>query len=97
MTDTPTFLRRKAAPDLETGVRDILSRLRATTDREVSEVLAGATNIYMNAIIRFRGDGLFKAADIQSMFTIWQILLDVRKEPEPDYTSGKEEQVNGEQ
>lgn len=84
----PRFLRRDPPPvaTLETGVRDILARLKATADSEVCEVLAGATNVYSSAIIRFRGNAIFTAKDIDHLITVWQILLDVKREPEANYS-----------
>lgn len=79
MTETPTFLRRKisAPPTIDSDIRDILARLKASADRDVCEVLAGATNVYLNAIVRFTGQGMFKAKDVDNLITVWQILLDV--------------------
>jgi len=101
MIDTlrpPAFLRRPPTiprPDLETGVRDILAKLKANADHEVCEVLAGATNVYSAAIIRFRGNSAFTAKDIDHLITVWQILLDVKREPEADFTSGRPGTIAG--
>lgn len=83
--NAPKFLRRDPPPvaTLETGVRDILAKLKASADSEVCEVLAGATNVYSAAIIRFRGNQVFTARDIDHLITVWQILLDVKREPDP--------------
>ncbi len=88
MTKPPSFLRRADHPSvstIETGVRDILAKLNANADHEVTEILAGGINLYSAATIRFRGDSSFKAHDIKALLSIWQILLDVKREPEANY------------
>ena len=85
MTKVPSFLRHDPKPDLETGVRDILAKLKASADTDVCEVLASATNVYSPAMIRFRGNAAFAAKDIDHLLTVWQILLDVKREPEQNY------------
>lgn len=85
--NTPTFLnprrRPKDAPPIETGVRDILSSLKASADFDTCRVLASATNTYTEAILRLRSDGVWTAQDISNLVTIWEILLDVGRPVQP--------------
>lgn len=64
---------------LDTGIRDLLSRLRATADNDTHEVLSGALNIYSAAMIRFRGNATFGPGDTKALLGIWQTLLDIPK------------------
>lgn len=82
----PSFLNRRGSrpnPEaVESGIRDILSKLKASADAEVFTVLASATNTYVQAMVRLTGQGAFTARDIDNLITVWQILLDVgRAEP----------------
>lgn len=90
MIDTPTFIKRRPmapAASVDSDIRQILSNLKATANRDVFEVLAGATNTYLNAVIRFTGQGSLVAKDIDNLLTVWQIMLDVGKD-RVDFTGG---------
>lgn len=75
---------------LETGVRDILSSLRRSADLDTCEVLASATNVYLSASLRFRGNTIIGSGDITALLSIWQTLLNVPKaNPEGYAPKGK--------
>ena len=75
---TPKFLSRKPA-EVETGIRDILSKLKASATKDTLDVLADATNSYVKAMVRLTSNGTFRAKDVDNLLTVWQILLDVGK------------------
>lgn len=82
MTDTTIFPRRKIAPaspppSLDSGIRDLLSQLRASSTRDTFDVLADATNSYFKAKARLTSSNLFTGRDVDNLITVWQILLDV--------------------
>lgn len=65
--------------NLESSVRDLLANLRASHDADTAEVLAKATNVYLEAILRFRSTSVFTASDVVALFGIWEALLNVTK------------------
>jgi hypothetical protein len=77
----PPILRRLTADPqgLEAGVRTLLANLRESADLNTAEVLASATNVYFDAISRFRSTRHFTAQDLLSLFEIWERLLNVHK------------------
>lgn len=82
MTEAPTFLKRRPVTpttpaQVETGIRDILAKLKATADRDTFDVLADATNSYIKAKVRLTSEGTFRARDVDNLITVWQIMLDV--------------------
>ena len=85
MNESPQNLRRRPVPEaaqpveVESSIRTLLSTLRANADRDTFEVLASATNTYLNAVVRFTGQGSLGAKDMDSLLTVWQIMLDVGK------------------
>lgn len=84
MNDLPKFVRQpKPAPEpaeVESSIRTLLHNLRTSADRDTYEVLASATNTYLTALIRFTGQGVLAPKDIDSLLTVWQIMLDVGKD-----------------
>lgn len=98
MTDPTTFRPRKlpqttglAVPNaIESDIHTLLSSLRSNASNDIYTVLAGATNTYLDAVIRFTGNGKLAPADIDNLLTVWQIMLDVGRRGQ-DYTGGKAE------
>ena len=56
----------------------LLSALRSSADTDTYTVLAGSLNIYISAIARFRGSGMFEPTDVSALLDIWAILLDIK-------------------
>lgn len=86
MNEAPQNLSRRPVPEaaqpveVESSIRTLLSTLRANADRDTFEVLASATNTYLNAVVRFTGQGSLGAKDMDNLLTVWQIMLDVGKD-----------------
>lgn len=83
---------RRPPPNLEANVRSLVENIQASNDRDTSAVLAAAMNVFQSSMIRFRGNTTWGPEDMESLFSIWLTLLDVRK-AKPDFTGERREVV----